>query len=82
MFYYLGGVTVTEHDGSSWVFCIPNEGRNVLLLTSSGTREGDNVVFVREPGNLFDASCVKVGLSWDRCIYTFLVIYRPELRLL
>ena len=23
------GVTVTEHDGSSWVFCSPDEGRNV-----------------------------------------------------
>ena len=58
--------------GSSWVFCSPDEGRNVLLqdlIESSGTREGDNAVFVREPCNLFDPSCVKVGLSRDRCVY-------------
>ena len=40
-------------------------------LTSSGTREGDNVVFVRESDNLFDPSCVKVGLSRDRCVFIF-----------
>ena len=27
--YLVRGVTVTECDGSSWVFCIPDEGRNV-----------------------------------------------------
>ena len=30
-------------------------------LTSSGAREGDNVVFVREPGYIFDPSSMKVG---------------------
>ena len=34
-------------------------------------RAGDNVVSVREPCNLFDPSCVKVGLSRDRCVYIF-----------
>ena len=29
---------------------------------------GDNVVFVREPCNLFNPSCIKIGLSHDRCI--------------
>ena len=38
-------------------------------ITSSSAREGDNVVFVREPDNLFDPTCLKVGLSWDRCVY-------------
>ena len=40
-------------------------------LISSGAREGegDNVVFVREPGNMLDPSCVKVGLLRDRCVY-------------
>ena len=33
------------------------------------SRAGDNVVFVREPCNLFDPSCVKVGLFVDRCVY-------------
>ena len=27
--YLVRGVTVTEHDDSSWVFCSPDEGRNV-----------------------------------------------------
>ena len=47
-------------------------------LTSNGAREGDNVVFVREPGNLFDPSCVKVGLSQDRCVYTFWGVFRDQ----
>ena len=29
--YLVRSVTVTEHDGSSWVFCSPDKGRNVLL---------------------------------------------------
>ena len=32
-------------------------------------RAGENVVFVREPGNLFDPSCVKVGLRGQVCIH-------------
>ena len=39
----------------------------LYYLTSNGSRVGDNVVFVREPGNLFDPSCVK-----DSCVYVFL----------
>ena len=31
-------------------------------------RAGENVVFVREPGNLFDPSCVKVAFA-DRYVY-------------
>ena len=31
-------------------------------------RAGDNVVFVRETCNMFDPSCVKVGLA-DMCVY-------------
>ena len=27
--YLVRGVTVMERDGSSWVFCSPDEGRNV-----------------------------------------------------
>ena len=30
---------------------------------------GDNVVYVREPCNLFDSSCVKVGLRGQVCIH-------------
>ena len=32
-------------------------------------RAGDNVVFVREPCNLFDPSCVKVSLRGQVCIH-------------
>ena len=39
---------------------------------------GDNVVFVREPCNLFDPSCVKVGLLQYRCVYTFLGVFRGQ----
>ena len=42
-------------------------------------RAGDNVVFVREPCNLFDPSCVKVGLS-RRGVYTFFGIFRGQSR--
>ena len=61
-------VIVTEPNGSSWVFVAQTRGVMFYYLTSSGTREGDNVVFVREPGNLFDPSGVKVGLLRDRCV--------------
>ena len=47
---------------------VAEEGCNVL--TSSGTREGDNVVFVRDPGNLFNSSWVKVSLSRTG-VYTY-----------
>ena len=39
-------------------------------VTSNGARVGDNVVFVTEPGNSFDHSCVKVGLSRDSCFWS------------
>ena len=42
-------------------------------LTSNDARVGDNVVFVREPGNPFDPKCVIVGLSWDSCVYICLI---------
>ena len=32
-------------------------------------RAGNNVVFVREPCNLLDPSCVKVGLRGQVCIH-------------
>ena len=47
--------------------CLVAQTRGVMFA-----REGDNVVFVREPGKLFDPSNVKVGLSRDRCVYIFL----------
>ena len=37
--------------------CFVAQTRGVMFA-----REGDNVVFVREPCNLFVPSCVKVGL--------------------
>ena len=46
--------------------CLVAQTRGVMFA-----REGDNVVVDREPGNLFDPSCVKVGLSRDRCVYIF-----------
>ena len=52
-------------------FISQTSGVMFYYLTSSGTREGDNVVFVRESDNLFDPSCVKVGLSRDRCVFIF-----------
>ena len=52
--YLVRGVTVMEREGSSWYIA---QTRDIMFA-----RAGDNVVFVREPGNLFDPSCVKVGL--------------------
>ena len=49
------GVTDKEHDCSSW--CFVAQTRSVMFA-----RAGENVVFVREPCNLFDSCCVKVGL--------------------
>ena len=40
-------------------------------LTSNTAGVGDNVVFVREPGNPFNPSCAKFGLSWDSYVYVF-----------
>ena len=44
-------------------------------------REGDNVVFVREPCNLFDPSCMKVGLLQDRCVYIWGGVFRGQSRI-
>ena len=46
--------------------CFVAQTRGVM-----SARAGDNVVFVRKPCNLFDPSCVKVGLFVDRCVYIF-----------
>ena len=46
----------------------------IYFLSSNNARVGDNVVFVREPGNSFNPKCVKFGLSRDSCVYVFLVI--------
>ena len=43
--------------------CFEAQTRDVMFA-----RAGDNVVFVREPCNLFDPSCVKVGLRGQVCI--------------
>ena len=43
--------------------CFVAQTRGVMFA-----REGDNVVFVREPCKLFDPSCVKVGLRGQVCI--------------
>ena len=40
-------------------------------------RAGYNVVFVKEPCNLFDPSCVKVDLSRTG-VYTFLGVFRGQ----
>ena len=40
-------------------------------------RAGDNVVFVREPYNLFDPSCIKVGLSGTG-MYTLFGVFRGQ----
>ena len=37
-----------------------------------------NVVFVREPSNLFNPSCVKVGLPGQVCIYTMFEVFRGQ----
>ena len=42
-------------------------------------RAGDNVVFVREPCNLFDPSCVKVGLLRTG-VYTLFGVFRGQSR--
>ena len=44
--------------------CFVAQTRGVMF-----TRAGDNVLVVREPCNLFDPSCVKVGLRGQVCIY-------------
>ena len=46
-----------------------------VTFYASGARERDNVVIVRVPGNLFNPSCVKVGLSRTG-MYTFLGVFR------
>ena len=45
--------------------CFVAQTRGVMFA-----REGDNVVFVREPCNLFDPSCMKVG-NCKTGVYTF-----------
>ena len=40
-------------------------------------RAGDNVVFVKEPCNMFIPSCVKVGLSWTG-VYTLFGVFRGQ----
>ena len=50
----------------------------IYFLSSDDARVGDNVVFVREPGNPFNPKRVKFGLSRDSSVYIFLVIKRPE----
>ena len=45
--------------------CFVAQTRGVMFA-----RSGDNVEFVREPCNLFNPSCVKVGLSHTG-VYTF-----------
>ena len=52
-------------------FVAQTRGVMFYYLTSRGTRVWDDVVFVREPGNPSDPSCVKVGLSRDSCVYFF-----------
>ena len=44
--------------------CFVAQTRGIMFA-----RAGDNVVFVREPCNLFDPSCVKVGLCRQVCIH-------------
>ena len=48
-----------------------------VYLVCGVTRAGDNVVFVREPCNLFDPSCVKVGLSRTG-VYTLFGVFRGQ----
>ena len=45
--------------------CFVAQRRGVMFA-----RAGDNVIFVREPCNLFEPSCVKVAFA-DRCVYIF-----------
>ena len=43
-------------------------------LNSNNATVGDNVVFVREPGNSFNPKCLKFGLSWVSCVHIYLVL--------
>ena len=54
--------------------CFVAQTRGVMFA-----RAGDNVVFVREPCNLLDPSCVKVGLSWTG-VYTLFGVFRGQSR--
>ena len=54
--------------------CFVAQKRGIMFA-----KTGDNVVFVREPCNLFDPSCVKVGLS-QTGVYTFLGVFRGQNR--
>ena len=54
--------------------CFVAQTRGVMFA-----RAGDNVVFVREPCNLFDPSCVKVGLSRTG-VYTLFGVFRGQSR--
>ena len=54
-------------------FVAQKSGVMFFYLISSGARVGDNIVFVREPGNPFNLSCVKVGLLLDSCVCIFWV---------
>ena len=49
--YLVRSVTVAEGNGSSWVFCSPDEGAMFYYQTSNYAREGDIVVFATVPGN-------------------------------
>ena len=55
--------------------CFVTHTRGVIFyfLTTKDTRVGlkDNIVFVREPGNPFDPSCMKFGLLRDRYVDVF-----------
>ena len=54
--------------------CFVAQTRGVMF-----TRAGDNVVFVREPCNLFDPIRVKVGLSRTG-MYTLFGVFRGQSR--
>ena len=54
--------------------CFVAQTRGVMFA-----REGDNIVFVRKPCNLFNPSCVKVGLSRTG-VYIFLGVFRGQSR--
>ena len=69
--YLVCGVTVTERVGLLGCFVAQTRGVMLYYLTSNSARVGDNVVFVREPRNPFDPSCVKVGLSQISFVYVF-----------
>ena len=43
-------------------FVARTRGVMFYYLTSSCVGVGDNVIFVREPGNPFNPSCMKAGL--------------------